>query len=108
MAARLETGELGSRFLGGQLPQEPADGVGAVGRDDGHAFGPEVVCRSQKRLSAACAIGSDPQVTSTLNMGMLVCLLAIVQALGTRPSCCAMANASVMTASSRTLPSRMV
>jgi hypothetical protein len=28
--------------------------------------------------------------------GMLLCLLAIVQALGTRPSCCMMASSSLM------------
>src|SRR5450759_3129804 len=42
----IKPGKLGSRFLGSQLPQEPADRVGAVDRNDGHAFGLEVASRS--------------------------------------------------------------
>src|SRR5207245_7389919 len=42
----IKAAELGSRFLGSQLPQEPADGVGAVDRNDGYAFGLEVASQS--------------------------------------------------------------
>lgn len=42
----IETGEVRSRFLGSQPLQGPADGVGAIDRYDGHAFGLNIASRS--------------------------------------------------------------
>jgi len=45
-ASVIETGKVRSRLLGSQPPQDPADGVGAIHRNDGHAFGLEVASQS--------------------------------------------------------------
>src|SRR5450759_90343 len=60
----IKPGKLGSRFLGSQLPQEPADRVGAVDRNDGHAFGLEVP--SDRRAASVKASSSVTPSTKTI------------------------------------------
>src|SRR5205823_1352876 len=53
----IEAGQPGFRFLGSQQPQEPADGMGAVDRNNGHALGLEVASRSSGRQRQSELVG---------------------------------------------------